>query len=369
MPKNVLLAYISEVSGHRSAAEAVEKALKILQPQTRILGINLFHYTNPYSEKVINYLYALVIRRIPQIWKYLYDNPEVVKRTKYAKDIIHKFNSKKLKDLFDGFKPDVIVCTQAFPCGMFADFKRIYRYQTPLVGVVTDFLPHAYWIYNNVDYYTVASEEARDRFISQGIESSKIKLLGIPIDPKFSAPLDKAGIAKKLGLDLSIPVILVMGGGQGLGPIKRIVKSLDNLKINLQLVIVTGINIKLYNELKKMVFTKVHILCGYANNVDELMEVSAIIVTKPGGLTTSEALAKGVIPVIINPIPGQEENNTRYLLKHDSALRAKDADDVANIVENLLSDPKKYAIIRQNIKSIAKPKSALDIAELILRNV
>jgi len=368
MSKNVLLAYISEISGHRSAAVAVEKALKIIDPSTRVSSINLFNYTNPYSEKVINHLYTSIIKKMPKIWEYLYDNPRVVSGTRYAKDIIHQFNSKKLKTLFDRFSPGVIVCTQAFPCGMFADFKKIYRLDTPLIGVVTDFFPHAYWVYDNVDYYIVATEEARLRFIERGVSSERIKLLGIPIDPKFARQSDREEVARKLGIDLSVPVILVMGGGQGLGPIKTIVKSLNNLETDLQLIVIAGVNTKLYKGLKKMRLTKKHLLFKYVHNVDELMAVSSIIITKPGGLTISEVLAKGLVSVVVNPIPGQEENNTRYLIKNNAAFRIKKASHVSGIVEGLLSNRKNYDIMRANAKSIARPKAALEIAELILKN-
>lgn len=366
MPKNVLLAYISEVSGHRCAANAIEKALKITSLGVNILGVNLFNYTNPYSEKAINCLYATVIKRMPQIWEYLYDNPRFVKGTRHIRNMIHWVNSRKIKRLFDEFRPDVIAATQAFPCGMLADFKKIYRYEIPLIGVVTDFFPHSYWAYQNVDYYTVANKESKTRLTELGIEVKKIKLFGIPIDPKFCYTGDKAKIAEKLGIDLSVPVILVMGGGQGLGPIKTIVKSLDGLDINLQLIIVTGTNIKLCNELKNTPFNKKHLIFGYCGNIEELMDVASIIVTKPGGLTTSESLAKGVIPIIVNPIPGQEENNTRFLLKNKAAFRADSARDIANIARDLLSDKKMFLAVQQNIEALAKPRSALDIAELIL---
>lgn len=369
MPKNVLLAYITDVSGHRSAANAVEKALKMLDPSTKVLSLNLFNYTNPRSEKVINYLYTGMIKRVPKIWEYLYDNPKVVKRTRHAQDIVHKFNARKIKSLFDRFNPDVIACTQAFPCGMFADFKKIYHHNTPLVGIVTDFMPHTYWVYDSVDYYVVPSEEARSRLVQQGVSSKKIKMFGIPIDPKFSLELDKQTIAKQLGIDPSKPTVLVMGGGQGLGPIKKIVKSLDRLETDLQLIIVTGTNAKLYKKLKKRAFSKNNLILKYVDNVDELMSISSIVVTKPGGMTISEALVKGLIPVIINPIPGQEQNNTDFLINNNAAFTIDKKKDAARVIGDLLTDRKKFEVVLKNIRSLAKPKSALDIAQHILKNV
>jgi processive 1,2-diacylglycerol beta-glucosyltransferase len=143
--------YISEISGHHSATLAIEKALKILQPNVEILNINAFNYTNPISEKVVNRLYLGIIKRTPQIWDYLYDNPTIAKKIEKMKETIHKFNSPKLKRLFDKFKPDAVVCSQAFPCGMCADYKRTYDSHIPLVAVLTDYVPHSYWIYDRVD--------------------------------------------------------------------------------------------------------------------------------------------------------------------------------------------------------------------------
>ena len=282
MSKRVLLAYISDISGHRSAALAVEHALHILSPSTEILSINLFNYTNPYSEKVINHLYTNVIKTMPKIWEYLYDNPKVIKKTNSVKNIIHKFNSKKIAKLFNKFNPSIIACTQAFPCGMFADFKKIYHLTTPLVGIVTDFFPHTYWAYETVNYYTVASQEAQKRLKEQGVTDSRIKLTGIPVEPKFAQRLNRQDIAKKLNLDKSIPTVLVMGGGQGLGPIKTILRSLNRLRINLQLIVVCGTNKKLYKSLLRKRFSKKTVILKYVGNIDELMEISSIVVTKPG---------------------------------------------------------------------------------------
>ena len=145
-PKRIILMYISEVSGHRNAALAIEKAIRILEPNTEILNINAFNYTNPVAEKITNSIYMGIIKIAPKIWDYLYDNPKVVKRIEKAKENIHKANSPKLKRLFDKFMPDAVICTQAFPCGMVADYKKTYGASLPLIAVLTDYVPHSYWI-------------------------------------------------------------------------------------------------------------------------------------------------------------------------------------------------------------------------------
>jgi processive 1,2-diacylglycerol beta-glucosyltransferase len=361
--------YISEISGHHQATRAIENALKFIDPNANILNINAFNYTNPLSEKIINKLYTHVIKRTPKIWDLLYDNPKVVKSTQRIKNIIHRFNSTKLKILFDNFRPHVVACTQAFPCGMVADLKKIYNLNVPLVGILTDFIPHAYWIYNTVDYYIVACSEAKNRFLSEGVPSERILTLGIPIDLKFTQSCNRDRFAQKLGLDLSLPTILIMGGGQGLGPLKKIVRLLGNLKLNFQLIIVTGTNRRLHKYLiaRRLLYKKKMVILEYADNINELMDISSLIITKAGGLTIAEALSKNLPMLIINPIPGQEENNTRYLLNKAAALTVEDIEDIGSVVEETLSYPSKLLEMSEVAKMIGRPNAAKDIAEIILK--
>ncbi|MBM3252586.1 MAG: hypothetical protein FJZ11_07420, partial [Candidatus Omnitrophica bacterium] len=238
----VLLMYISEVSGHHSATIAIEKALQVLKPDIITKNINSFNYTNPILEKIINKAYISVIKRKPEVWEYLYDNPKIVKSTRRIKEAIHRSNHKKLQALLDEFSPDCIVCSQAFPCGMVADYKKTYNLRTPLMAVLTDYAPHAYWLYDEIDYFIVANQESRQRLIREGIRQERIKILGIPIDQKFAKDVNKEKVAAGLGLDLTLPIILVMGGGQGLGPVKKIIKSFNKIKMYFQVIVICGTN-------------------------------------------------------------------------------------------------------------------------------
>lgn len=366
--KRIILMYISEVSGHHSATLAIEKALKILSPEVETLNINAFNYTNPVSEKIVNRLYMGLIKRTPQIWDYLYDNPSVVKKIEKIKEIIHKFNSPKLKNLFDRFKPDAVVCTQAFPCGMVADYKKTYHSAIPLVAVLTDYIPHSYWIYDMVDYYITPSEEIMSLLLKKGVAPEKVKILGIPFDPDFNTPVDKNRITQKLKLEPDLATILIMGGGQGLGPIKTIVKSLEKVKKGFQEIIVTGTNKKLYNTLKRKIrkYKKKILLFGYIDHISELMGISDIIITKPGGITTAEALAKKIPMIIVKPIPGQEASNAAYLTKKGAAVKIDEPKDINSIIEGLLKEPVRLNSLRASADRISKPNASLDIARLLL---
>jgi processive 1,2-diacylglycerol beta-glucosyltransferase len=251
---------------------------------------------------------------------------------------------------------------------MVGDYKKVYNDPVKLIGVLTDFAPHHYWINEQVDFYIVPTQEAADRLIEEGISKERIKLYGIPVDPKFSLSVDKEKVAKALGLDLKVPVILVMGGGQGLGPIKIIVKALAKLKNPFQLIVLTGTNKKTLQRVKKIKFLhrqKV-VALPFVENVHELMEVASFAITKPGGMTTAESLVRGLPLVIVNPIPGQEERNTKLLLKKGIAVRAENLKTIGETVKVLLESPEKLDAMSKAARQHGKPQSAMDIAKLAL---
>ena len=366
MSQKVLLLYISEHSGHHCATLAIEKALHSLRPDIDTVNINSFNYTNPILEKVINRAYMGVVKRTPEVWEYLYDNPKVLRSTQKLRDAIHRFSASKLKALLDEYKPDAIVCTQAFPCGMVADYKKSLDLDIPLIGVLTDYAPHSYWIYNNVDKYIVPSEESGRKLIDNGVDPRRVEAFGIPIDHKFEVQHDKEKLSKSLGIDSDIPCVLIMGGTQGLGPLKRVVRLLDGAHLELQAIVVSGTNKKLFRWLKSRRFRKKVMVLAYATNIDELMRVATVIMTKPGGITTAEALATGVPMLIINPLPGQEAMNTRFLLREGVAVKAESPEDAVVLLEELLYNKDKLRTMSLKARSIAKPDSAVRIARLIL---
>ena len=360
--------YITKVSGHRQATVAIQKTLKSVMPDAEIMSINGFEYTYPILEKVVNKAYMGVIKRVPKIWDKMYDNPKLVKRSKLIKEFLNKNSHKKLHRLFETFKPDTVICTQAFPCGMVAHYKTANQSSFNLIGVLTDFAPHAYWLNPGVDYYIVPSEDSKKRFIAQGIPADSIKVFGIPVRMKFAEKTTKQEAARNLGLDSKVPTILIMGGGQGLGPIKKIVKSFLKLSTTLQLIVIAGVNVKLMDWLKKAQdkTDKKLLIYDYANNVDELMDASTLIITKPGGMTTSESLAKGLPMIIVKPIPGQEMHNTDFLIKKGIALRVDDVDEIAQQVEELLDDPQRLSAMSKAAYEHGRPYAARDIADLVV---
>lgn len=365
--RRVLLMYITRVSGHRQATVAIQRALKELDPSLEAPAVNGFGHTYPVLEKVVNQAYMCVIKTTPQVWDYMYDNPKLVKHSKNIQNFLYKTSHDKIKRLFDRHQPDTVVCTQAFPCGMVSDYKRTHGLKTKIIGVLTDFAPHSYWINEGVDYYIVPSDHTRDQFIAKGVNPDKIKVYGIPLRSKFSQRLSKAAVAKKIGFDSNIPTVLIMGGGQGLGPIKATVKSLMKTERQLQIVAIVGTNGKMVDSLKKYADceNKKLLVYKFANNVDELMDLADLIITKPGGMTTAESLAKGLPMIIINPIPGQEMHNTDFIISRKLGMRVDSPAEIGSVVDELLNNPEQLKKMSEASYHYAKPHAAKNIANLI----
>jgi len=341
MDKKILLMYITNVSGHHSATMAIERAINACQPHPPVLNIDGFGYSYPVMEKITHAIYMGVIKKIPFIWDFLYDNPRVSSKINSLKESVYRKNRGRIKELIESENCRVAVCSQAFPCGMIADYKKHCSDGIKLIAVVTDFIPHSYWVYDEIDYYVVGSQDAKVNLLSKGVPEQKIKLYGIPIDPKFAQKLDKEIVAQELGIGLDRPVVLIMGGGHGLGPISKLIRAIDASGLSVNILVVTGINKKLFSQLKKRKFKNRTYIYGYIDYVDKLMTIADILVTKPGGVTTAEALAKKLPMIIVKPLPGQEQNNTNFLLKQGVIVKAEGINGAVGNLVSLLNNPDK----------------------------
>lgn len=369
--KKILIFYIFERSGHHLAALAIEKSIKEIEESGEVLTVNFLSYTNPRLDQIVQGSYLSLLHNMPEVWNYLYDNPKVARKIAGVKEFINKLNSSKLEKLLDSFSPEVVICTQAFPCGVVAAYKEKRRENIPLMGVITDYIAHCYWLYDQVDFYAVSHETTRRDLVRKGIAEKKIRITGIPVDPKFGREQDGNRIVERVSLSSSLPTVLIMGGGQGLGPVEEIVCSLDALTLPFQMIVVTGLNESLRKNLEKREsgMTKpVHIV-GYVDNVEELMEISDIIVTKPGGLTSTEALAKGLAIVIGNSLPGQEEKNSQFLVDEGVAIKADEGKGVAAVVEELLRNPQRLFSLQAKARELARPDASPEIARMVLEAV
>lgn len=369
--KKILLAYITDYSGHHRAALAIKRALiKLGVNKDDIKDIDFLKYLHPIGRIIVEKSYLRMLKKNPQTWEYLYDNRKVRRQLEKWINWLGVLKFSKLTRLIEKFDPDIICCTQAFPALMLANFKPKMALP-PIVGVLTDYSPHRYWVHPGIDLYVVPSDEVAGVLVNRGVKPERIRDFGIPIDPEFIIErVDKKAIMKEMGLMESWPVVLLMGGGQGLGPIREVIKKLaDGFRTLFNLVVVCGRNAKLRKEIQReadFFHWPIKVL-GYTENINKLMKISSLIVTKPGGQTISEALACGLPMVLINPIPGQEVRNAQVLIKHNLAVLADDSEDAAHLVFQLLNDRETREQMRSRAEKFAKPDAALAIAYALIK--
>lgn len=368
MKKKIAIFYISKYSGHYRAASAIEEGLRYLHPEVDVVKLNAITYINPIMGSIINRAYIELIKKKPEIWEHIYDNPEVIEKTKKAREALHRFNMSKVRRLIEDISPDAVYCTQAFPCGLVADYKRTLKSDLRLIGVLTDHAPHSYWLYDEVDHYVVPSPETGKRLQEKGVLPGKLKVYGIPVDPVFAQKHEKSPIKKELGLREDLPIVLIMGGSQGLGAMEEAVHSLERDTIHkYQMVIVSGSNKRLYKKFKKYFSKKTMervLILPYFDKIDILMEIADIVVSKAGGMTTAEAMVKSLPMVIVSPIPGHERMNADYLVSKGAAVEVRDCTVLHEEINRIFDSPGRIDNMKENIKAIARAQSAIDAAAL-----
>ncbi len=366
----VLNATVTAGGGHVAAAAALDEAWKAFRPEDTVQTVDLVKFFSPLHRKLVSDGYVSLVNHAPELWGMMFaktDSPELARRINRIKA---KFPSKS-RLLFGrhlkAFRPDVVLCTHYLPLETLAWLRRKKDGPTPFaVSIVTDFEAHALWMEPCVDLYCVAAEETRARLIARGAPADRIVATGIPISASFSARPDAKAVRKQLGLRDDLPLLLVLSGGFGMGPVGDIVSHLNDVQRSFQVVVVTGRNEELRRDLAARDWTHPTRVLGYARNMHELMAVADLIVSKPGGLTTSEALAIGKPLFILNPIPGQEAANSDFLLEHGAAAKANRVEDLSYRLDQLLGS-RKLAEMAKAAKALGRPAAARDICAEVVR--
>ncbi|OIN96530.1 hypothetical protein AUJ66_06130 [Candidatus Desantisbacteria bacterium CG1_02_38_46] len=275
----------------------------------------------------------------------------------------------RMGELIVSYKPDAIVCTQVFPCMFVAKLKEKKKINIPLIGVITDFGVHSYWTRPGVDAFISPCPEMSNILLGRDIPGNAIYEYGIPISRKFSLPKNKLELCRKFGLNPELFTVLFMGGGTGfcidlLGTLKKY----EEEKLPLQMILVAGENEELKLEMEKMkeYMNMPFLVFGFVDNVDEMMAVSDLIVTKPGGLTIAESMVSSLPMVLVRVIQGQEDNNLKFLLAKGVGVYGGKGEKVWSIIRNFLKNPEKLEELKTKAEGLAYPDSAINISKLIL---
>ena len=370
----ILITYAYAGVGHKKAAMAIEKALAG-RSGIEVKNIDVLDYTNAFFKLSYPSVYLFLINKTPTFWGlfyYLLDSRAVDFFMAPVRRLLHRINSKKFVEFIKNENPDVVVSTHFLPSEIISGLKDKGEFKGKLVTVVTDFISHSFWMARSSDYFTGAIQRTKKDLLSRGVPEEKIKIFGIPCDPVFSISKGRDVLIKQLGVEPGLFNVLIMSGGFGTGPMKEIITEIDNMepetRDKMQLIAICGKNEALLQELNKIApGLKVKIKAfGYMNNVDEFMEISDIIVTKPGGLTISEALSKTLPMILVQPVLGQETRNCKILTGYGTAVNARDIKEVCKFIKEFAVYPERLIGTRTRIGLLRYPDAAKDIADFIV---
>ena len=367
MTRRILVFSASAGAGHVRAAEALEGALRAVDAGADVRHHDALQSTTAAFRKLYADAYLEMVNRAPDVLGWLYDRLDEPWKNEKLRQAFERLNTRRLVKLMRDFDPDAVVCTHFLPGSLVSWLKAKEKLRAKLAIVVTDLDAHAMWLASHADRWFVAMEETKAHLSALGIAPATIRVSGIPIDAKFATQTDVTATRLRLGLDPDRTTILVSAGGFGVGPVEHLVSALARLEHPAQVVVICGKNEELRERLRatmaKNPSRDVRIdLVGFTREMDAFMSAADLLVGKPGGLTTSEALAKGLAIVVVNPIPGQEERNSDHLLEAGAAIRANNLPVIGWKIDRLLDDPERLAVMRHRARSLGRPDAAAVIA-------
>lgn len=373
--KKIIIFYASYGGGHLSAAKSLEKHLNENYTDLDVELIDCMKYVNKTIEKVSTAAYREMAKKMPWAWGKIYNDSQKGPLA-HISSRANSIMAIKLSHLLNEKNPDIIISTHPFGSQMCSYLKRKGKLSCPVATILTDFKSHDQWLVGSdyIDYFFVSNESMKQELIDRNIDASKIHVTGIPVGDNFLVNYDKKTILDELNFSENKKTILFFAGGEfGLGKNKTLevfeclIKNFDNI----QVIAISGRNQAMKDNFVKIVLendkqANVHIF-EYTDKIAQFMSICDLVISKPGGLTTSESLVSNVPMLIINPIPGQEEENAEFLENNKIGIWLKKDSDIYLTLNVLLNDDSTLNNLKQNISSIAKPDSTKNICDIILK--
>lgn len=358
-------------NGHNSVAHAISSYLTEQQVENVILDI--YEYIQPKLKDFISKGFNFSMRSITLVKDLasdLYDfNEKRDMTSEYSlSHITNQLLASRLNKFISEYNPDMIICTQVYAAQVVDILKEKGKVSAIAIGIITDFTVQTYWEdVENFEYIVVGSELLSYQLKKRNIQKERVLPFGIPIDEKFSAKRSKEEACSLLEIDATQKNVLIMGGGMGFGNIDKYIEEIDQSDLDLQMIVVCGNNKSLHKKLQGIVTQKKMILLGYVDNVDILMDASDCILSKPGGITTSETLAKGLPMIMIDQLPGVEDRNVEFLLNNGAALYVSKTFSIDEALHLLLEDPQRQQNIQLAIRRLARPNSTKNLCDFLIR--
>ncbi|WP_204952129.1 diglucosyl diacylglycerol synthase [Metabacillus crassostreae] len=366
MLKKVLILTAKYGNGHVQVAKTLENKCKELGFE-KIVVCNLYSESFPIFSEITQYLYLKSFSIGKQFYRLFYYGVDKI-YNKRMMNLYFKMGHKRLHQIVKNEQPDMIINT--FPMIVVPEYRRKTGTVIPTFNVLTDFCLHRIWVHENIDKYYVATKNVKEKLISIGISPSTIKVTGIPIRSQFEQTIHTAEIYNKYNLDPTKKTLLIMAGAHGvLKNVKELCQAFISKSTNTQTVVVCGNNLLLKESLEalSLSYPKQIKVMSYVERIDELYRIASCMITKPGGITLTEATALGVPVILYKPVPGQEKENALYFEGKKAAIIVNQIEDIFDEVNNLLGDEKRLNQMKDNIKKIHVPQSADLILEDMLK--
>jgi len=365
--KRILILYAPLGAGHGSCAKAIAEAFALNYPDFEVKTANVLDFAFEIFKQGLPRVFVYVNSKIPFLYKWIYDSFNHQSRYNFLNQMSDVFIKKShFVEFINEFNPDFILSTNPLPMQLVSLTKHKKIINIISANVCTDFGFHSLWYNPDVNYYFVANEDIKKALVEHGASQEKIVVAGIPVSLKFSKETDRRKISAGLNFNTNTPTLLIVGGKIKYKTILKIIEKTGE-KNKAQFIIISGRDKNLQEELEKSNLKKnpnVKIF-GFVNNLQDYMAASDLILTKAGGLTVAECMQKN-LPMVINDfIPGQEEDNVKYIVERGAGIEAKNTRDAIKIINDLFNSQEKIAIMKKNCEKIAKPDAAKDLADFV----
>ncbi|RDI45865.1 MGDG synthase family glycosyltransferase [Falsibacillus pallidus] len=345
--ERILILSASVGDGHNQVAKALSEAVVDRHPAVEPVVIDTMEWLHPYLSPISTLLYKKSIKNFPQVYSFLYRKTQIRNSFSTRLNSIFTIGMNSMLKIIEKIRPSAIISTHPFAAGIVSKLKEQRCIDIPAVTVITDYAYHSYWIYPFTDQYIVGSRQVKDELMNMGVEEYKIKATGIPLRRRFNEILSRKTLFAKYNLRPDKFTLLVMGGGDGFFN-KESFEAFEDIPYSIQLIIICGRNEKLRQHLEREFSGSKHdvLLMGFTENVHEIMAISDLMITKPGGVTSSEAIAMNLPLLLFNPLPGQEEDNAQFLLQSGLARLVHTPHELIYNINRMLNDPRTLTYMR-----------------------
>ncbi len=353
-------------AGHLRASQAIHQALHDGADNVEARTIDILDLATPWFLRYYVLPYWLMVRRAPWVWRSLYEWRQRKRLRKTAPEWLFRRGCRSVLARFRDFRPHLVIVTEIGAAEVAALGRREGWFDAPILAAQTDFFAEPPWVKDEIDVHCVGSEEARSQLISWGVSANRIVNCGVPVNPAFALRLDRGEVRRALGLHINRPVVLVMGGGMGPAPLDSIIRSLELCRQPVQVLAVAGRDRSMRRRLEALrgqLALDLRVF-GWSDSIPELMGAANLLITKPGGVTSSEALAAGLPMILTFPIPGMEESHLKFLVERGLGVSAKRPEEIPVAVSDLLDDPKRLEALSARGQEMARPDAAYSVAQI-----